>query len=123
MQWNLADLWESVVDSFPDRVCVITPNRFDGRHVRTFAEVDERANRLAHTLMQRGVQPGDHVGVYAYNSVEYVEAQWAAWKIRWVPVNGNFRYVEGELAYLFNNAVLVALVRGREFIRGFRTVM
>lgn len=116
MQWNLADLWESVVDAFPDRVCVIVPNRFDGRHAWTFAEVDERANRLAHTLIARGVQPGDHVGVYAYNSVEYVEAQWAAWKIRAVPVNVNFRYVEGELAYLFDNADLVALVHGREFI-------
>ncbi|MGB2756057.1 MAG: acyl-CoA synthetase [Acidimicrobiia bacterium] len=123
MQWNLADIWEAIVDMFPDRDSVITPNRFSGRQVLTFAEVDERATRLAHTLMDSGVQPGDHVGVYAYNSTEYVEAQWAAWKIRAVPVNVNFRYVEGELAYLFDNADLVALIHGREFIPRIANVL
>lgn len=123
MEWNLADIWESVVDAVPDRVSVIVPNRFDGHHVFKFKEIDDRANRLAHTLQERGVRAGEHVGVYAYNGVEYVEAQWAAWKIRAVPINVNFRYVEDELSYLFDNADLVALIHGREFIPRISNVL
>ena len=32
----------------------------------TYAEMEERANRLAHHLEAHGVGPGDHVGIYAY---------------------------------------------------------
>ena len=40
----------------------------------------------------------------------------AVFKIRAVPININFRYVEDELAYLFDNADLVALVHDREYL-------
>ena len=65
---------------------------------RTYAEMEERANRLAHHLAAHGIGPGDHVGIYAYNSVEWVETLWAVFKIRAVWVNINYRYVEDELA-------------------------
>ena len=78
--------------------------------------MEARANRLAHHLADQGVGPGDHVGIYAYNSVEWVETLWAVFKIRAVWVNINYRYVEEELAYLFDNADLTALVHDREFV-------
>jgi acyl-CoA synthetase (AMP-forming)/AMP-acid ligase II len=115
MSWNLADLFESVVDVAPDRVALVVPNAPGGRRELTFAELEERANRLAHALAERGVAAGDKVGIYAYNSNEWAEAQWAAWKLRAVPVNVNYRYVEGELQYLFDNADMVGLVHGAEF--------
>ena len=77
---------------------------------RTYAEMEKRANRLAHHLAAAGVGPGDHVGIYAYNSVEWVEILWAVFKIRAVWVNINYRYVADELAYIVHNADLVALV-------------
>src|SRR5512134_1998178 len=77
--------------------------------------MDARANRLAHHLAAQGVRPGDHVGIYAYNSVEWVEALWAVFKLRAVWININYRYVEDELRYLFDNADLVGLVYQREF--------
>jgi acyl-CoA synthetase (AMP-forming)/AMP-acid ligase II len=61
------------------------------------------------------VGPGDHVGIYAYNSHEFVETIFAAYKLRAVPINVNYRYVEAELRYLFDNADLVALVHDEEF--------
>ncbi len=115
MSWNLADLFESVVDVIPDRTAVVVANAPDGRRSFTFAEFEQRANRLAHVLADGGVQPGDKVGVYGYNTNEWAEAQWAAWKLRAVPVNVNYRYVEGELRYLFDNADLAAVVHGAEF--------
>src|SRR5439155_24841465 len=71
--------------------------------------------RLAHHLLASGVKQGDHVGLYLYNSTEYIEAALAAYKIRAVPININFRYVEDELRYLFDDADLIALVYHREF--------
>ena len=115
MTWNLADLFESVVDAIPDRAALVIPNAHDGRREFTYAQMEARVNRLAHVLAAHGVGPGDKVGVYGYNSNEWVEAQWAAWKLRAVPVNVNYRYVEGELRYLFDNADMVALVHGAEF--------
>jgi acyl-CoA synthetase (AMP-forming)/AMP-acid ligase II len=72
--------------------------------------MEARANRLAHHLAAQGVRPGDHVGIYAYNSVEWVESLWAVFKLRAVWININYRYVEDELRYLFDNADLVGLI-------------
>lgn len=55
------------------------------------------------------------MGIYALNSVEWVETAWAVFKIRAVWVNINYRYVKDELRYLFTNADLVALVYQRQF--------
>ncbi len=108
--FNFADLFERLVDVAPDRVAVVV----DGAR-RTFAETEERANRLAHHFAARGFGLGDHVGIYAYNGFEWVEGMLALYKIRAVPVNINYRYVEGELLYLFDNADLVGLIAQREF--------
>ncbi len=110
MQFNIADLFESVVDALPNREALVC----DGVR-RTFAQLDEHANRLAHYLSAQGVGAGDHVGIYAYNCVEWLESMIAAFKIRAVPININYRYVEEELRYLFDNADLVALVHHRGF--------
>lgn len=110
MEFNLADLFENAVDHFGDREYLVA----EGKRC-TYAEMDVRANRLAHHLAANGVGPGDHVGIYAYNCMEWVEALWAVFKIRAVWININFRYVEDELSYIFDNADLKALIVAREF--------
>jgi 3-oxocholest-4-en-26-oate---CoA ligase len=110
MEYNLADLFEHAVDNFGDREYVVA----EGQR-RTYAQMEDRANRLAHHLLAQGVKPGDHVGIYAYNCVEWIETLWAVFKIRAVWVNINYRYVEDELRYIFDNADLVALVHQKEF--------
>jgi acyl-CoA synthetase (AMP-forming)/AMP-acid ligase II len=118
MEYNLADLFEAAADAFPDREYLVA----EGER-RTYAEMEERANRLAHHLQAQGVGPGDHVGIYGYNSVEWVETLWAVFKIRATWININYRYVEEELAYLFENADLKALVYQREFAPRVRGVL
>ncbi len=110
MQFNLADLFELVADAVPDRVAVVAGDRR-----LTFRELDERANRVAHYLLDTGVRPGQHVGVYAFNRAEWVETFLGCFKARAVPINVNYRYVVDELRYLFDNADLVALVFEAEF--------
>src|ERR1700728_4226073 len=68
MEFNLADLFEAAVDAYPEREYLVA----NGVR-RTYAELEERANRLAHHLAAQGIGPGDHVGIYSYNSVEWVE--------------------------------------------------
>ncbi|MFC1442587.1 acyl-CoA synthetase [Streptacidiphilus sp. N1-10] len=116
MEFNLADLFEQAVDHFPGREA-ITCARADGPGVqrRTFAELDERANRLAHHLQESGVGPGDRVGVYALNRAEWVESLLAICKIRAVCVNVNYRYVADELSYLLAMAEPVAMIFHERF--------
>lgn len=110
--FNLADLFEMVVDTVPaDREALIC-----GDHRVTYQELEARANQLGHYLQSQGVTAGDHVGLYMYNCNEYLEAMWACFKIRAVPINVNYRYVKDELLYLFENANMVAVVHGREFV-------
>jgi acyl-CoA synthetase (AMP-forming)/AMP-acid ligase II len=110
LHFNMADLFESVVDAIPDREAIVC-----GERRLTYHQLDERANRLAHALERRGIGRGDHVGCYMHNGTEFLETMLACFKLRAVPININFRYVEDELRYLFRDADLVGLVHHREF--------
>src|SRR5438105_1662869 len=101
---------EAVADVQPDREAVVCGDRR-----MSYRELDERATRLAHHLAEAGVGKDSHVGIHAYNCVEWLETLLAAWKLRAAAINVNFRYVDDELRYLFDNADLVALVHGPEF--------
>jgi len=110
MEFNLADLWERVVDTVPDHEALVCGDRR-----LTYRAADERANRLAHALAARGIGAGDHVALYLYNGTEYIETMLAAFKLRAVPVNVNYRYVEHELRYLLADADVRAVVFHAEF--------
>ncbi|HEX9034400.1 MAG TPA: acyl-CoA synthetase [Streptosporangiaceae bacterium] len=110
MALNIADLFEHCADVVPDRIAVACGDR----HV-TYRELDERTNQLAHHLASLGVGAGDHVGLYARNSIEAVETLIAVYKLRARSVNINYRYVEAELRYMIDDADLVALVYDRQY--------
>ncbi|HZB32153.1 MAG TPA: acyl-CoA synthetase [Streptosporangiaceae bacterium] len=110
MEFNHADLFEGLADAIGDRVAIVCGDRR-----LTYAELDAHANRLAHHLESAGVTRGQHVGIQLYNGVEYVTTMLAALKIRAVPINVNYRYVEAELLYLYRDSDIVALVYDVEF--------
>jgi acyl-CoA synthetase (AMP-forming)/AMP-acid ligase II len=118
MDFNLADLFERVTDTVPERTAVVTPD-----HSLSYAALDERASRFAHYLLDVGVRPGDHVGIHSYNRPEWCEAMLGCYKARAVPINVNYRYVPDELRYLFDNADLVALVFEASFTEAIRSVL
>lgn len=103
--YNISELIEHTCDAVPDRVALVAENRR-----LTHAELDRRANRFAHHLRAVGVRPGDMIGLHLYNGTEYVEAMLAAFKIRAVPVNINYRYVHNELEQLYRYTDLTAVV-------------
>ena len=105
MEFNLADLFESVVDQIGDQTAMVS-----GSRRLSYTELDRRANRLAHHLEGAGVGPRDTVGLQLVNGTEYIESMLACFKIRAVPVNVNYRYLAGELEYLYRDAALVGLI-------------
>ena len=110
MALNIADLAEHAIDAVPDRVALIC-----GDEQITYAELEEKANRFAHYLIGRGVGKGDKVGLYCRNRIEIVVAMLGIVKAGAIGVNVNYRYVEGELRYLFDNSDMVALVHERQY--------
>ncbi|MEV7161029.1 acyl-CoA synthetase [Streptomyces microflavus] len=117
MEYNLADLFESVVDVVPDREALLYvdhPGTGAERRL-TYAQLDAAANRIAHHFVDAGLRPGEHLGLHLYNGIEYLQTVLGALKARLVPVNVNYRYVEEELVYLYRDADLAALVFDGEF--------
>ncbi len=111
MSYNLSELFERVVDAVPEREAFV-----QGSRRLTFAELDERATRLANHLRSQGVAAGQHVGLLLMNCSEYLEGMLAAYKLSASAINVNFRYVEGELRYLFDDSDVVALITHRRFL-------
>jgi acyl-CoA synthetase (AMP-forming)/AMP-acid ligase II len=105
MEWNFADIWESVADALPGHVALV-----QGARRVTWGQFDDRASRLAAALTAAGLRPGSKVASYLYNSNEYSEGVYATFKMRCVPVNVNYRYLEDELAYLIDNSDAEALL-------------
>lgn len=108
--FNLATLFEAVADALPDREAVVS-----GSRRLTYAALDERANRLANALTDRGVAPGDWIGLDLTNGTEYLEAMLAAFKLRVLPANLNYRYRAGELAYVLADADVASVIHDAEF--------
>lgn len=104
MDMHFATLWEAYADAIGDVPAVVMGDRRF-----TWREYDERAARVAAAMAAAGLGPDDKAGLYLYNSNEYLEAHYASFKQRIVPINVNFRYLGGELEYLLDNADCKAL--------------
>lgn len=109
-QFHLADLFELVAAAVPDRIAIEADDV-----ALTYAELDERSDRIAAALTARGLMRGDTVGLYLMNGPEYLEAFIGACKLGAIPFNVNYRYGVEELCYLFDNAHAAAVVLNDEF--------
>ena len=103
--WNFADIWEICASNLPD-----APAQVQGDRTERWADFNRRANGVAAHLLAAGVEHQDKVAQYLYNCPEYMESQFACFKAGLVPVNTNYRYVDDELVYLWDNADAVAVV-------------
>jgi acyl-CoA synthetase (AMP-forming)/AMP-acid ligase II len=105
MSFNFATLWETVADTVPTQMAVVCgPRRV------SWQDYENRAARLAAAFTAAGLGPHSKVGLYLYNGAEYCETNFAALKMRAIPINVNYRYLDEELVYLFDNADLEAVV-------------
>jgi acyl-CoA synthetase (AMP-forming)/AMP-acid ligase II len=108
---HLGDIIEVLADAIPDKPALISA---DGE--LTYRQLDERSSRLANHFAEHGIVTGDHVAIHAMNCPEWVEAFYACFKLRAVPININYRYVQSELAYLYDDSDAVAAIVAPEFV-------
>ncbi len=105
MTFDLASAWETIADHRGDALAVQC-----GDISRSWTEFEARAARLAGALARAGIGAGDNIALALYNGNEYIEAEFAAFKVRAAPCNVNYRYVEAELEYLVDNSDAKAVV-------------
>jgi fatty-acyl-CoA synthase len=103
--WSFADVWEVVAAQLPD-----APAQIQGDRRVSWADFDRRANGVAQHLLDAGVAEQDKVAQYLYNCPEYMESVYAAFKAGLAPINTNYRYLDDELVYLWDNGDVVCVV-------------
>jgi len=105
MRENFATVLETVADVRAGRTAVT-----HGDRARTWAELDERASRLAGFLSGRGIGAESRVAIALYNGIEYLESVFAVLKLRAIPVNVNYRYRPDEMRHVLNDAQVAAII-------------
>jgi acyl-CoA synthetase (AMP-forming)/AMP-acid ligase II len=108
---HLGDIIEVLADTVGAKPALITAEQ-----ELTYGQLDERATRLANHLRTAGVAPGEHVAIHAMNCTEWVEAFYACFKLRAVPININYRYLARELEHLYDDSDAVAAIVAPEFV-------
>jgi len=104
-EMSFGTVWEGIAAAMPDAVAVRAPGV-----TLTYAQFDARSARLAAMMRRHGAGPGSAVACYLYNSPEYLETVFAAFKIGATPVNVNYRYRATELTDLLADADAEVLV-------------
>jgi long-chain acyl-CoA synthetase len=84
---------------FPDR-----PVISQGDSVLTYARLNQTANRVATALVDLKIRPGDHIGLYAPNSDDWIAFYFGALKAGAVPVTLSYQLSKDELTLLLNHS-------------------
>ena len=100
LNWNLGNILDELGRVLgPDDTALI-----HGDRIISWPEMTARSNRLARALLKHGAEYGDKAGFYLRNQPEYMEGLAACFKARLVHVNVNYRYLDDELHYIFDNS-------------------
>jgi fatty-acyl-CoA synthase len=83
----------------------------------TYAELDERVDRVARALIAAGLERGDRIGIWSPNCAEWVLTQYGSARIGAILVNVNPAYRTSELEYVLNQSGCRLLVAARAFKR------
>src|SRR6267143_1796721 len=109
---NLRELLEQRTGANPEKVFLFS--EADGRRF-TYSEFELAINRTASLLIAHGIGKGDVVSLLMPNSVEYIVAYFACWKLGALagPVNSLLK--ESETAFVLNNSETKAMLVNSEF--------
>lgn len=103
--WNFSEIFELVAEEIPDSVALI-----QGDRKLVWADLHRRATAVAARLVEAGLRRQDKLAQYLYNCPGYLESIIAAFHGGLVPLNTNYRYGPDELAYLWTNGDVAAVV-------------
>ena len=82
----------------------------------TWGVFDEKANRFANLLIERGIKKGDKVAILLMNCIDWLPVYFGALKVGALAVPLNFRYTSDEIVYCLSLAEVDALVFGSQFV-------
>ena len=101
---------------------LIEPSRYaQARREITWKQFDDKANRFANTLLEKGVKKGDKIAILMYNCLEWLPIYFGILKTGAIAVPLNFRYDADEILYCVELADVSILVFGPEFIGRIET--
>jgi fatty-acyl-CoA synthase len=103
---------DRTIARFPDADAVVS--RHQGVRL-SYAELGEGVDRLARALMAIGLDPGDRLGVWSPNRVEWLLLQYATAKAGLILVNINPAYRTSELEYVLNQSGCRVLIAASSF--------
>ena len=107
---STADVIRTHASERGDKVAIIQDD-FE----QTWAELDERSNRVANALRDAGVGAEDRVAFIDKNGYEYFEVLFGAAKLNAVTVNVNWRLAPPEVAWIVDNAQAEVFFFGKDF--------
>jgi fatty-acyl-CoA synthase len=123
MEFHFPQVFEAIAAAIPDREAVVF-----GERRLSYSQLRDRSRQLAQLLRRHGLgvererhelaghESGQaHLALYLHNGNEYLEGMLGAFMARVAPLNVNYRYVEEELLYLFENSRAKALMYHAEF--------
>jgi acyl-CoA synthetase (AMP-forming)/AMP-acid ligase II len=105
------DVLATHADRHPDKAALI-----EGDRVWSWRRIVESRNRLGHALLALGLEPGEHVIVYAANSIEHYLAGTGARAAGLIPAPMNHRLVAPEAAYILNHSDAAAVFVSDQFV-------
>jgi acyl-CoA synthetase (AMP-forming)/AMP-acid ligase II len=106
MSWNFGDIFDGIDAGFPADATALV----HGTEKRVWGDLARRSNNVA-----SGLRPNDKVAFYLRNGLEYMEVLVGCFKARAVHVNVNYRYLDDELLYIFENSDAAVIVFSAEF--------
>jgi long-chain acyl-CoA synthetase len=108
-----------LIGDIPRRNAKLYPGKTaveEGERSLTFAQLNERVNRLANVFLSLRADPADKIAVLNHNCLEYIELYFAAAKAGMPIVPLNFRYAKDELSYVINDSKAALLFFGGKYL-------
>ena len=109
---TIGDALDDAVEQWGDKEAIVV--RHQG--IRwTYRQLGQAIDSFAAGLLALDLNPGDRIGIWSPNNIEWVIAQFATAKAGLILVNINPAYRKAELIYTLNKVACKALILAREF--------
>ena len=101
---HLGDALRRSSKKYPDKVALVYYYP-DGKEVQlAYKELNEKANRFAHALVELGIEKGDRVAVFAHSAPQYLICWYGLLKIGAILTPLNFMLRDKEISYVINHS-------------------
>ncbi|MGO4605994.1 AMP-binding protein [Variovorax sp. 2RAF20] len=104
---TIGAFFDAMIERFPDKEAVVSCHQ----GIRyTYLQLQREVDRMASALLRMGLKPGDRIGIWSHNNVEWLVTQFATAKAGVILVNINPAYRVAELEYALNKVECKALI-------------